>query len=335
MVVSRRKVIALLLLRRRMLRRRRFGIHPINRKRRVHGEFHKLVPQLRDDPARFKEYFRLKPEQFDLLLELLHNSLLKRSQRAPLPPEERLAITLRGRVRDWCIDGNHVRIVKPANSGSIYYNYKDFCSIVLMAVCDAKYRITYMSCGHYGHKNDASIYDRSPLRRQLDNGELNIPPPEPLPGESRTPIPYFFIGDSAFPLTLDMMKPYPSAAANASLRRRVYNYRLCRARRVIENVFGMMAARWRILLGTISTNAERADDIVEATCCLHNFLIDTSPESALILADKGDDDNGRWRQDGPALPQAQVDHIAREDGVLPETDDEDDVQDDATVAEDA
>ncbi|KAH7710624.1 hypothetical protein AAVH_22080 [Aphelenchoides avenae] len=128
-----------------------------------------------------------------------------------------------------------------------------------------------------------------------------------------------------------------------------------------------MAAKWRILLGTIATNPELADDIVEATCCLHNFIIDTSPESALILADKGDDDNGRWRQEVHALPQApvhanranrasdaamemrealvgyfsgegaldwQVDHIAREDGVLPETYDEDDVQDDATVAGD-
>ncbi|KAH7708069.1 nuclease HARBI1-like protein [Aphelenchoides avenae] len=164
-----------------------------------------------------------------------------------------------------------------------------------------------------------------------------------------------------------MMKPYPAAAANASLRKRVYNYRLCRARRVIENVFGIMAAKWRILLGTIATSPELADDIVEAICCLHNFIIDTSPESSLILADKGDDDNGRWRQEVHALPQApvhanranrasdaamemrealvgyfsgegaldwQVDHIAREDGALPETDDEGDVQDDATVAGD-
>ncbi|KAH7720918.1 nuclease HARBI1-like protein [Aphelenchoides avenae] len=95
MAVSRRKLITPILLRRRMLRRRRFGVHPINRKRPAPGEFHKLVPQLRDDPVRFKEYFRLKPEQFDLLLELLHNRLVKRSQRAPLSPEERLAITPR------------------------------------------------------------------------------------------------------------------------------------------------------------------------------------------------------------------------------------------------
>lgn len=81
MVVSRQKLMALILLRRRMLRGRRFGIHPINRRRLALGEFHKLVPQLRDDPVRFKEYFRLKPEQFDHLLELLHNRFVSENRK--------------------------------------------------------------------------------------------------------------------------------------------------------------------------------------------------------------------------------------------------------------
>ena len=104
----------------------------------------------------------------------------------------------------------------------------------------------------------------------------------------------------------------------------------------------------------------KCQNIVEAICCLHNFVIDTSPEGALSLADIGEDDNGRWRQEAHALPQAQVhanranrasdaamkmretlanyfsgegaldwqvEHIACEDGALPETDDEDSVQD--------
>lgn len=48
---------------------------------------------------------------------------------------------------------------------------------------------------------------------------------------------------------------------------------MSRARRVIESTFGILVARWRIFRKPIIASLTLSKQIVQATCCLHNFIM--------------------------------------------------------------
>ncbi|XP_054588663.2 uncharacterized protein [Nothobranchius furzeri] len=167
------------------------------------------------------------------------------------------------------IDGKHIFIQPPANSGSTFYNYKSRFSIILMAVVDANYRFVYASAGTQGRASDAGVFAHSDLREAMNTGTLNVPPDATLLGTDST-MPYVLIGDEAYPLRPDLMKPYPSRNLNHD--QRIFNYRLSRARHVVENAFGILANRFRVFRTTICLHPDKVVAIVFATLGLHNFL---------------------------------------------------------------
>lgn len=172
-----------------------------------------------------------------------------------------------------CIDGKHIRIKKPNKTGSMYYNYKSFFSIGLLAVTDANYKFVMINVGSYGKDNDAGVFDECPFRSAIEQGRLKIPKEQVLPG-SNIEAPYVLLGDAAFPLKEYLMRPFPERSTTKGDAKDNYNYRLSRARMVVECSFGSITSKFRILHKSIETNVENAVHNVKAICLLHNIIRD-------------------------------------------------------------
>ena len=68
-----------------------------------------------------------------------------------------------------------------------------------------------------------------------------------------------------------MMKPYPNQ--NLPIDHRIFNYRLSRARRVIEITFGIATSRFRVFRRPIIAKTEKVKSITKAVVALHNYLM--------------------------------------------------------------
>jgi hypothetical protein len=169
------------------------------------------------------------------------------------------------------LDGKHVVILSPPNSGSLYFNYKKTFSIVLLALVDANYNFIAVNVGAFGKDSDGGILSKSKLGKALIQNKLNLPDDIYLPG-STVKTPCVILGDEAFPLRNNLLRPYPSQQSIADPKKRQFNYRLCRARRVVENAFGILSQKFRIYNRRMHLKPEYAEKIVLTTCILHNFI---------------------------------------------------------------
>nr|CAI5849742.1 unnamed protein product [Callosobruchus analis] len=156
------------------------------------------------------------------------------------------------------IDGKHVRINCPKNSGSMYYNYKSFYSVVLQGVADANYKFIAVDVGGYGKQSDGGTFQASDFYEFLTR--------------KNTKALFVFISDEAYPLLPYLLKPF--GGTNLTNEQENFNKRLSRARKTIECSFGIIYSKWRLLSKSIETDIKTADNIIKCICILHNTIID-------------------------------------------------------------
>ena len=139
-----------------------------------------------------------------------------------------------------------------------------------MVVADAVYCFISVEVGAYGSSSDSNVFKNSTFGKLLESNKLNIPDPRVLPSDAGLSMPFVLVGDEAVALSEHVLRSYPTK--KLTFLKRINNYRLSRARRIIKCTFGILTDKWRILHRPIAVKPDFCDNIIKACCVLHNYV---------------------------------------------------------------
>ena len=120
--------------------------------------------------------------------------------------------------------------------------------------------------GWPGSVHDARVLANSSVYKKITNEEL-------LQGQEiqvqDQQLHTFLLGDSAYPLLQWLVRPFQFLQSLSSQQKK-FNYRLSRARGVVEIAFGRLKRPWKGLSKQIHMDIENVPHITAACCALHN-----------------------------------------------------------------
>lgn len=137
--------------------------------------------------------------------------------------------------------------------------------MILLALVDHRYWFLYINIGSPGRCHDAHVYGRSKLCKAVQSAHFKSPTAT-IEGAVVGPL---ILCDQAFPLTENLVKPYPNAGSGTS--EAAFNYNLSKTRRVVENAFGRLKARFRYIMKRMECKLPNARRAIRASCTLHNI----------------------------------------------------------------
>ena len=168
------------------------------------------------------------------------------------------------------IDGTFVEIKKPSGEfGFRYWCYRGMVAMLVLATVDARGIFTYVHAGTAGCVGDAGVFGQTLLKTKIERGEwLPHAAGKDVSGVFVRP---YLVADAAFAFSTTMMKGFNGHPAEGTLEH-AYNYAHIRTRRVVENAFGVLKARFPVLGGKCNLNdVEFMRDVTVLCCALHNM----------------------------------------------------------------
>ncbi|KAJ8931101.1 hypothetical protein NQ314_016037 [Rhamnusium bicolor] len=102
------------------------------------------------------------------------------------------------------IDGKHVIIKSPSNSGTSYFSYKKIFSVVLLAIASANSDLITIDVGSSSRFSDGGIFSDSPIGRKLKMNSFHLPKPSKMENYTDGKFPYVVVS-----LMKNLMWPFP------------------------------------------------------------------------------------------------------------------------------
>jgi len=177
------------------------------------------------------------------------------------------------------IDGSHIRIKAPKDSAVDYFSRYQQHDFIIQAVVDGRKLFMDFSAGYPGSMHDGRVLRRSAIYGRAEQGDILSMPTVDVNGHQLRP---YLVGDSAYPLTPWLMKPYPEGTRDVNEIQ--FNKELSSARVKVECAFGLIKSRWRIIQKRFDSTIEFAIKCAVACAVLHNICI--------RCGDNWDDENG-------------------------------------------
>ena len=167
------------------------------------------------------------------------------------------------------LDGICVKIMKPKRheNPALFYCRKGFYAVPVQALVDSDYIFRFCSATCTGATHDALAYSVSGLKREIDKGVLLGM--------------FYIVGDEAYTLSNYLITP--CSKSNADVDQDNFNFFQSSMRMHIEQAFGMLVARWRILRGGLQYSVSISTKIICLLMKLHNFVLQNDTSKSFLI----------------------------------------------------
>ena len=165
------------------------------------------------------------------------------------------------------VDGTHIEIQAPnCLSKTDYFSRTKRYTVNTQCIVGANLIFYSVATGYPGSCHDARVWAESRIGKFSVSGALKFPE-EIIDQVKVKPL---LLGDSAYPLSVNLLKPYPFLNALTPEEKK-FNVILSGARVTVERGIGILKARWRILLKRLDATIENVSDVIITCVVLHNF----------------------------------------------------------------
>ena len=170
-----------------------------------------------------------------------------------------------------CVDGTHIRILRPRVDEFQYVCRKEYHSINVQAICDRRGEFIHVSAKWPESTNDSFILRNSAVWTAFEAGDHSG----------------IILRDSAYPLRRWLMTPFRDTSNIQS--KIAYNSSLCKTRVLIEQVFGRLKRRWGILHQEVRVATSKVPKLVVVCMILHNIAIEMNMPNIYSIYSSTDD----------------------------------------------